>query len=701
MHQVSTPLGLIWSDLKKDRLFLAGLLVKLILISVFVPLIQSQWFLVFLVHTIENITADPWSNFLIAGGDPLSFPYGPVMLMSLLPTTLAGWGLDSIIGVNFFSGLGFRLGLLGADILLLLLLLQQFNQYRNKIILFYWLSPLFLFITYWHGQIDIIPVVLFILSLSMLKQKKQLMSGIVMGLAVAAKHSMLVGVPFVFLYLWFGRGITQHNGRFLLGFFAVLLFESILLFSNGFSRMVVRSPEADNLFWLSMSMGDSLKVYVVPIIYLLLLYSAWRIRRMNYDLLMATLGVAFSIVILLSPSPPGWYVWLLPIYSLHQSRNKNASLLVALFSIVFIFYHLMNSSGSEIVGINYYPIQLFQEWTLELGSKFQSSIYSLMLGLAGLIALQILRDGIRGNDSYRLGKKPFVIGVAGFYSTGKDIFNNSLANLFGKRSAIEICGKDYYHWDQSSPMWKTVTHYNPKSSRLFDMTNDLRELLLGGEIKAKSYDVDGYHPMAIRKNHTIVVVNSMYALFSRKLIQMQDIHFFVEVDEKLDNYLQLKADKVAGYSQSLKIINDIDKSASDIKAFIEPQKETADVIFSIDYINSDLLDASHKSSNLRLRVTIQDGMYYQKMMKVLIGICGLEFKVNRLNNDGKVELEIYGDVKAGDLHLSSGVLIPNLIELIDGEKGFKDGVFGLMQLIALMEINERIAKRIEVRESYA
>jgi hypothetical protein len=207
--------------------------------------------------------------------------------------------------------------------------------------------------------------------------------------------------------------------------------------------------------------------------------------------------------------------------------------------------------------------------------------------------------------------------------------------------------------------------------------------------------------MAIRKNHTIVVVNSMYALFSRKLIQMQDIHFFVEVDEKLDNYLQLKVDKVAGYSQSLKIINDIDKSASDIKAFIEPQKETADVIFSIDYINSDLLDASHKSSNLRLRVTIQDGMYYQKMMKVLIGICGLEFKVNRLNNDGKVELEIYGDVKAGDLHLSSGVLIPNLIELIDGEKGFKDGVFGLMQLIALMEINERIAKRIESRESYA
>jgi hypothetical protein len=42
-----------------------------------------------------------------------------------------------------------------------------------------------------------------------------------------------------------------------------------------------------------------------------------------------------------------------------------------------------------------------------------------------------------------------------------------------------------------------------------------------------------------------------------------------------------------------------------------------------------------------------------------------------------------------------------LIELIDGEKGFKDGVFGLMQLIALMEINERIAKRIEGRESYA
>ena len=122
MYQTSRTLGVTWSDLISDRLFMAGLVIKLILIFAFIPTIQTEWFVPFIVDAIENPSFSPWSSFINSDKDILAFPYGPIMLLAHLPTTFLGWLIDSATGSNYFSGLGFRLSLLGADILLLTLL---------------------------------------------------------------------------------------------------------------------------------------------------------------------------------------------------------------------------------------------------------------------------------------------------------------------------------------------------------------------------------------------------------------------------------------------------------------------------------------------------------------------------------------------------------------------------------------------------
>ena len=94
MYQIYRPLGLIWSDLWREKLFRIGIVIKIILIIAFIPTIQQEWFIPFIVSWIENPTILPWSGHLATGGDPLAFPYGVVMFIFHLPTTAIGWFID-------------------------------------------------------------------------------------------------------------------------------------------------------------------------------------------------------------------------------------------------------------------------------------------------------------------------------------------------------------------------------------------------------------------------------------------------------------------------------------------------------------------------------------------------------------------------------------------------------------------------------
>ena len=86
MHQICRPLGLIWSDLWREKLFRIGIVIKIILIIALMPTIQQEWFVPFIVSWIESPTTLPWSGYLLSGGDPLAFPYGAGMFIFHLPT---------------------------------------------------------------------------------------------------------------------------------------------------------------------------------------------------------------------------------------------------------------------------------------------------------------------------------------------------------------------------------------------------------------------------------------------------------------------------------------------------------------------------------------------------------------------------------------------------------------------------------------
>ena len=692
MYEVSRSLGLILINLFSERGFQIGLAIKICFLICIFPIIQTEWFVPFIVSFLNNPSLSPWDHFISSGGDLLAFPYGPTMFLVYLPATTFGWLFDNIFNSSYFVNFGFQLTLLIADIFLLLTLIQQFHQYRKQIIIYYWLSPLILYITYWHGQIDLIPVAFLFYSIGLLKTGDYKLGGIFLALSVTAKYSMLIGVPLIFVYLWLNQNVKGGFWETLVPFSIVSLITMIpFLFFPGFWEMVISNRDVDKLFSLAIKLGNGVSIYVLPTAYLVFLYYAWRMQRMNYELLLATLAVGFSIIIFLTPPPPGWLIWLVPLYALHQSKSSGgANYLIALFSLFFIGYHLTYSTGATVLGFdNLLNLENSLLNNLE-NSQIQSILNTLVVSFGCLIGIQIFREGIQGNDYYHLGMKPLVIGVTGDSGSGKTTFSIALTKLFGSSETVNLEGDDYHNWDRESPMWKSATHLNPRANRLFDLVNDLRRLLDGRAVSARSYDhLTGLFSAPKRKrSKNLILISGLHSLYSKSLVDEIDKSFYLMMDEKLRVSLKVKRDSNRGRSPEY-TLNEIKKRAKDSEKYIQPQSERADVIFNILPVNPDDIDSELSDDiKLKLRVIIKNCPYYSELIRALIGVCNLYVNLNDINDIGGVDIEIQGDVERGDIRLATQMLAPHIDELIDIKKGFSDGILGIMELIALVEIND-------------
>ena len=66
----------------------------------------------------------------------------------------------------------------------------------------------------------------------------------------------------------------------------------------------------------------------------------------------------------------------------------------------------------------------------------------------------------------------------------------------------------------------------------------------------------------------------------------------------------------------------------------------------------------------------------------------MHVNLNDINDIGGVDIEIQGEIERDDIRLATQMLAPHIDELIDTKEGFSDGILGIMELIALVEIND-------------
>jgi hypothetical protein len=123
---------------------------------------------------------------------------------------------------------------------------------------------------------------------------------------------------------------------------------------------------------------------------------------------------------------------------------------------------------------------------------------------------------------------------------------------------------------------------------------------------------------------------------------------------------------------------------------IRPQENNADLVFKLIAANPLQLQSEMAVNEvqLKMQVTIRNGIYQERLLRILIGLCGMQ--IERLENESINELEfvVEGDVNAEDLALAANNLDIHLLELLDLNPVWADGNYGVMQLIVLLHLDQ-------------
>ena len=674
-------------------LFLFGLAIRVVLIFLTEPVSVVSWYVPFLEASAYGLSFDPWSTWLGAGRDPVAFPYGYSMWLVFLPLSL----LSKLVGVPLIYG--YFTTLLTVDILFLFVL-RQFFPGRDRLMLFaYWLSPIVIISSYGLGYNDLVPALLLTVSLNYTRKIQLIKAAIFCMAAISAKLSMVLALPFFLIYLLNNRTKRQELRKFMIGLsFGAAVLILPFLASDSAMYMLFNNPEVAKVFSLALRLEENLFVYAVPLTYLVVLYMIWQVHRLNYDLFIATMGIAFLLIILMTPASPGWFIWAMPFLIFYQVVSDRVTL-----ALTSIFAGLYLLSSLLVIPIKFVSMPLFnivgvfhesEQFTIHVASLFHTGM--VVTGI--ILGMRLWRETVKSNDYFRFSRTPFVIGIAGDSGAGKNIYSDVIEGLFGKPSVTTLSGDDYHFWDRQKPMWQVMTHLNPMANDLERFGNDLVALIEGKSIQSHRYDHgSGKKGKPVRvKSNDIILVSGLHALYSSTLRNCYNLTVYLDMDEGLRRHYKMDRDvNKRGHSVEV-VLESLEKRERDSALFVRSQCKHADLILSLQPIHPRMLENDEDKDSLRLKLVVvsRQGLSERSIIRVLVGVCGLYVAMD-VNDDGsEVTLTLEGDPSADDIAMAAKILCPRILEFLDIQPKWEYGINGLMQLITLAHINFILTNRI-------
>ncbi|WP_199770945.1 uridine kinase [Achromobacter sp. AONIH1] len=506
---------------------------------------------------------------------------------------------------------------------------------------------------------------------------------------------MAAALPFFLIYFQHNRPhrkfLPDFAKAFALGA-TLFLLPFVLLSSDGLA-MIQSNPEVTKIYRLAVPIGENITVYLVPLVHLLILYAAWRVRRLNFDLLCAILCIAFLLIVLMTPAAPGWFVWVLPLLVIYQARSDRiARALVCLFSFLYLGTSLLaeyaaQSSLATLIGA---PLT-------NMLPRGLSILHTTLVATGLVLAARIWREGVSRNDFFRLSRRPFVLGIAGDSGAGKDTYSDALTDLFGTHSVAKLSGDDYHLWDRQKPMWQVMTHLNPRANDLEAFANDLVALSDGKPIQSRHYDHQTGRmskPFKIKSND-FIFASGLHALYLPILRNCYSLSVYLDIDEDLRRYLKLKRDvEVRGHTRE-RVLGSFERREPDSAKFIRPQAAHADLLFSLKPIHPRMLTETSDRHPLRLKLVARSrlGLSETSLARALIGVCGLHVDMVTSADGAEIVLTIEGETTGKDIELAAQIICPEIFEFLDTSAKWANGVGGLMQLITLAHIQQALTTR--------
>ena len=679
----------------KFHIFIAVIFItKIVLMGLFSSDYQNAMFMRFINGFLEQIRSGNWINpYEYFKLEPELFPYPPVMLaVECIGGVLSGLAGESI----FLQNLLFKLPSLFFDCLGMHYLMVMFPRKRRYVAFLYFASPIIIYSTYMHGQLDIIPTTLLLGAISYLTNSRQNKAGkymLFLFLALTCKFHIFAVLPILLIYIAKREGWKEATIKTAIPVAAVVLCV-IPFWGEGFRQNVLFNSEQSVLTKITMDYLD-IKIYI-PILALALLYmKTFTISRLNKDLLYSLCGILFAVFLVLIPPMPGWYVWIVPFITIYfidmtTDRYYDVVIFAALNGLYLLYFLIAHQTG--------YVDLYFLEKSL-IGIKSTSphvinGLFTLMTAVLVYCIYMMYQSGVASNSFYKRRNMPFAIGIAGDSGSGKSTFTSLINQIFGEKKVLIIEGDGDHRWERGNTMWEQFSHLNPKSNYLYRQARDLSQLKNNESVLRIEYDHDtGKFTAEHRiRPKPILLLCGLHALYLPQVRNNLDLKIYMDVDETLRRFWKIQRDTAKrGYDINA-ILAQITGRTGDAEKYIYPQKQYADVIFSyFDHGLADCMDQEH-TVKLSLKATIDLAVDLEPLIQRLTRH-GISVLYDYDESLTKQSITVEGEnLESRRLPIAEIAYetIPHLDELISQPLQVDDDLHGIMAIVLLMMVGQKL-----------
>ncbi len=522
----------------------------------------------------------------------------------------------------------YRLPLLAADMAIFLILCRWLPAQVGLLLRLYWASPVLLYISYVHGQLDAIPVALLIACIYCLISGRYMLAAVLLGCALATKTHIAVVLPIALVYLWQNTSRKKLVAKFLCLSLAVFFTWNLpYLGSAGFFKMVFLNPEQARIGLAQIpAAGGTLAFYIVPALMACLIAYSFHIHIHNRDLLLSFIGFCFGTILLFVAPSQGWYFWILPFFTYFFCRLSLPYLcLFALLQLsYFVYYALIPASDYAVV---WYPPLAAEPGTLFQALASVGLDPHLALSVA-FTALQttlflcctvVYHRGIRVPQQHKLSARPYMIGIAGDSGAGKSTLSDGLKALFGERHLDVICGDDMHKRQRGHDRWVEFTHLDPRANELHNELHYLRSLRQNRLIWRRHYDHDTgrfteAHPIKARP---VMILEGLHAYYLKPARELYDLRIFVKPAADLLLHRKVLRDmRKRNYTKEA-VIAAVEKRMADSGKYIVTQERFADIVISFvprEAIGADDIGQLDLVVEEKLRITLSNAFFFDTLV---------------------------------------------------------------------------------------
>ena len=200
-----------------------------------------------------------------------------------------------------------------------------------------------------------------------------------------------------------------------------------------------------------------------------------------------------------------------------------------------------------------------------------------------------------------------LIAVAGASGCRKSTFLRRLTDLFGEEFMTVICLDDYHSLDRKGRKAAGVTALNPKANNFDLMYEQIKALKSGQAIDKPIYNHETGEldpPERIEPNK-VVVIEGLHPLFDERVRELVDFGVYLDISDEVKINWKIQRDMAERGHTYEDVLASINARKPDFSAFIEPQKQHADVVIQV--LPTQLIE-DHESKLLRVRLVQKEGI---------------------------------------------------------------------------------------------